>query len=359
MIPRLFTIAITLAVFYGAALLVVFLVMMQARRAAMAKQQAIDRVVPEIASAVVDFASGNNDPSRVRAFLKGHRDPLENCLLQYHATLSGEGRNRLGELALDLGLVQRWCSDAVARSPHRRQRALSRLAMVATHEPSRRLSEEILHNALKDRDELARLEAARTLIHSGDEDDVAKIFHLAIEHSLIVRIMLADELRKHLLPLCQSVIPQVLRSNDTPKIAACLELLAAWERAVPLAEVAQLARYSDRQVRLRALRVLPLAPGGPESTMAVERALIEDDEEICVAAANAAGRMRLEGVLGPLARCLRSGKVDLSRAAASALAALPPRGWETLSELSDYADSVTASAALEALERARKAPDGI
>jgi serine/threonine protein phosphatase PrpC len=80
--------------------------------------------------------------------------------------------------------------------------------------------------------------------------------------------------------------------------------------------------------------------------------------EALVAAANAAGRMRLESSLVALARCLRRGRVELSRAAASALAALPPRGWETLSELSDYADSITASAALEALERARKAPDG-
>jgi hypothetical protein len=354
MIQRLFAIAGVFTLFYGVALALAFVLALRRRSAAAARRKAMDAALPDVAAAVVDFAAGSNDPTRIRQFTRSHRDLLENCLLQYHATMSGDGRNRLAELALDIGLVHRWCEEAASRAPVKRRVALARLAMVAEHEPSRRISVEILHKGLKDTDEYARLEAARTLIHTGDEDDLAEIFRAAVRHSLLVRLILADELRHHVLTLCRSAVPEALRSGSTAEVAAALEMLAAWERAVPLSEVARLARHADRNIRLQALRVLPLTPAGPESAYAIECALADADEEICLAGATAAGRMRLESTMVPLARCLRTGKLDLARASASALAMLAPRGWETLAELSGYADPITASAAVEALERARK-----
>jgi HEAT repeat protein len=226
--------------------------------------------------------------------------------------------------------------------------------MVAAHEPSRRLSGDILHDSLRDADPDIRLEAARTLVHSGDAEEVAEVFHVVCEHHLIVRLILAGDLRQHARFLCESAIPEVLRSNRTEQVIAALDTLAAWERAVPLPELAKLVEHEDRRVRLKALRVLPLTPRTPDSGDAVHRALATDDEQICIAAAGAAARMKLESALVPLARCVRRGRADLSRAAAAALAGLPPQGWRALEELSEYDDPVTASASLEALERARK-----
>jgi hypothetical protein len=359
MIGGVFTVAIVMSGLVGLTLFFCLVAAVIRRARALSRRRELDRVIPEIAAAVVDFAAGNNDHSAIREFSRSHRDALENCLLQYYATLSGTGRDRLADLALELGLVQRWALDAQARSAARRRSALARLSMVAAHEPSRRLSGDTLRDALKDPDGYARLEAARTLIHSGDDSEVAEIFRVAVGHSLMVRIILADDLRKHVLTLSQKTIPEVLRSKDPAEVAGALELLAAWERAVPLPEVARLAEDGDKAIRLRALRVLPLTPAGLECAGAIQRALADDDEEICIAAANAAGRMRLESAMVMLARCLRRGRVDLCRAAASALAGLPPRGWETLAELSESEDPVTASAAVEALERARKGGMGV
>lgn len=358
MIPRLFTVGLVMTGLCGLTMFLCLLLALRRRASAASQRRERERVMPEIAGAVVTFATGSNDPSVIRQFAKTHNEALENCLLQYHATMSGDGRNRLAELALEIGLVHRWSDDAQSRSATRRQSGLAKLAMVATHEPSRRLSGDILHKALKDPSPLARLEAARTLIHSGDADDVVSIFHVAINTSLMVRIILADELRRHVLMLSETAIPEVLRSKEPDKVMAALEMLAAWERAVPLPEVARLASVAEKPIRLRALRVLPLTPVGIESTTAIQNALGDKDDEICVAAANAAGRMRLESAMVQLARCLRLGRVEVSRAAASALAALPPRGLETLTELSHYKNPVTASASLEALERVRKSDIG-
>jgi hypothetical protein len=359
MIGGIFNVAIVMSGLCGLTLVLGLAAAIVRRARALARRRELDRVIPEIAGAVVDFAAGANESTAIREYSRTHREALENCLLQYYATLSGAGRDRLADLAMDLGLVQRWALEAQSHSAARRRAALARLSMVAAHEPSRRLSGETLHEALRDPDGYARLEAARTLIHSGGESEVAEIFRVAVGHSLMVRIILADDLRKHVLTLGQKVIPEVLRSKDPAEVAGALELLAAWERAVPLPEVARLAEDGDKAIRLRALRVLPLTPVGLECAGAIQRALADDDEEICIAAANAAGRMRLESAMVMLARCLRRGRVDLCRASASALAALPPRGWETLAELSESEDPATASAAVEALERARKSGMGV
>jgi HEAT repeat protein len=175
-----------------------------------------------------------------------------------------------------------------------------------------------------------------------------------VGQTLIVRVVLADDLRRHAPALCNTAVPALLRSDNPEQVLATLDILAAWERAVALPQIAALVEHRDRRIQIKALRVLPLTPAARENAEVVNRALSSQDESVSVAAAVAAGRMKLESAMVPLARCLRSGRPELARAAAAALAGLHPRGWQTLEELTNYSDPVTASAALEALEHARK-----
>ena len=66
-------------------------------------------------------------------------------------------------------------------------------------------------------------------------------------------------------------------------------------------------------------------------------------------AASTAALRHMEAALPALARCLRVGGVEVARAAAAALAAIP-RGRVTLQELSTSTNEITARAASEALE---------
>jgi len=348
------SIALILTGLYALLVLYLFLAALIARSRAERRRMEAERVLPEIVSGVVEFAAGNNDLTHLRRFARTHPEVLEECLLQHHAAMRGESRDRLSELALDLGLVHAWCEATRSSNAVRRRRALSRLAVVSAHEPSRRISGEIVHGALRDPDRECFLEAARALVKSEEMGAIVEVFGLAMALPQMVRAILAQDLRAWALPLCESAVPQTLASADPRRVRAALEILVAWECAVPVAGLAPLAEHPDPAIRLLALKALPLTPETKESGAVVLRALDCGREEESVAAAAAAGRMKLESAVVSLARCLRTGQVALARAAAAALAEMPEAGWETLQEMSRYGEPVAASAALEALERARK-----
>jgi hypothetical protein len=248
--------------------------------------------------------------------------------------------------------------EATRGSVERRRAAVSRLALVAGHEPSRRISREALVAALSDNDDEVQLEAARTLAHFGRMQEIVLVFGLAVREALIVRIILVPNLRPYALALGETAIPDALSSTHTKIVLATLEIIAAWERALPLPSVPRLVDHPDTAVRIKALRVIPLTPASPDAQRAITGALYDPSDEVCIAAAYAAERLRLESAVVGLARCMRQGRLELARAAASALAMLPPRGWQTLEESSRSEDLAIASAAAAALEAARKSGIG-
>jgi len=83
------------------------------------------------------------------------------------------------------------------------------------------------------------------------------------------------------------------------------------------------------------------------------KALADPDREVSAAAALAAGRLKIVEAQPALARQVRSAPEDVARSAALALAAMPPRGWRTLEELSASDSPAAAAIAGEALARAR------
>ena len=131
-------------------------------------------------------------------------------------------------------------------------------------------------------------------------------------------------------------------------------MLVAWERSVPVPDLRFLIEHSDRRIRVQALRLAPLVPMEIADLTALVHVLLGDDAEAAAAAAVACGRLQFEDALPGLARCLRSKHAVLARAAAEALAQLPPKGWTTLQEMCASSNPLTAGAAAEALERVQR-----
>lgn len=161
-----------------------------------------------------------------------------------------------------------------------------------------------------------------------------QVFEFAVSQNLLVRILLTDDLRRYALPLCEHAIPEALRSADPPRVLATLEMLVAWERAMPLGDLDELLLHRDREIRICALRLASVTPATASNREAIVRSLVEEDLDVCTGAAFAAGRLQLAEALPLLARCVRRGPAELAQTAADALAGIAPDGREVLRELS-------------------------
>jgi HEAT repeats len=311
-------------------------------------------VLPEIREALVDYASGSNDLTRLDAFAAKRRPEVARALLEFQGSVGGSALDRLCILALDLGFVREWIKETDSRDPIRRRRAFAQLAFVSAYEPCRRLTDDLLLRALEDPDPEVELAAARALIHTGEPEAVESVFAMAASRSLLIRVLLAEDLRLHTGALCDLGSPAILCDGEPRRTAAALEMMVAWERTVPLQDLDRLLRHDDTAVRIQALRLAPLAPHSAENQAAVSAALEDADPEVVRAAAAASGRMRLAAAIPALTRLLREAPASVARSAAAALAKMPPRGWQILRELSCASERTAAAAAAEALGRLRR-----
>jgi len=317
------------------------------------REQLSQTLLPEIRDALVDYLAGSDDRSKIRGFVKRSRRDVGDAMLGFQATVGGGARDRLCELALEQALVHDWCQDGHSKDRIRRRVAFERLSFVCSYEPCRRVAGDLLAQALEDEDSEVRFSAALAVLQSGGPEDIERVFELALTHDLLARILLAEELRRHVSLLCERAIPEVLASEDYDAVLATLEMLVAWERALNLQDLGCVLSHPNRDIRLHALRLTPLVPLTIQTQGAILDSLADPDPEIAIVAANCAGRLRIEAAMPGLARCLRRGQTDLARAAAAALAEMPGRGWTTLQELSASRNPVTAVAASEALSRVR------
>ena len=308
---------------------------------------------PQIRDALVDYLSGSNDETKIREFARSHRTEFTDALLDFHGAVGGSARDRLCDLALELGLVQSWCQEAGSKDRWIRRQAYHRLSFVCAYEPCRRVAGELLQAALSDPDAEVRLPAARALVQSGTIKEWKQVFQLAVTQSLLIRILLAEDLRRHAAELCEHAVPDVLKSDKPREVVAALQILVAWERALPLDGLHRLLESDNREIRLEALRLAKLVPLSSENRSALLRFLREGDEEENTVAALTAGRLRLQEALPALARCLRTGSSELAGIAASALAEMPPKGWQTLQQIAAGEDSAALIAAA-ALDRGRR-----
>lgn len=309
---------------------------------------------PKIHEALVNYVAGSDDRTTIHEFVKESRRDVGDVLLSFQATVGGASRDRLCDLALERALVHDWCQEAHGKDLTVRRVAFERLSFVCSYEPCRRVAGDMLLQALDDADSEVRFSAALGVLQSGVPEEIERVFHLALTHDLLVRILLTEELRRHSGLLCQQAVPKVLASEDYTAVLATIEILVAWERALPVLDLRPVLSHPNREIRLQALRLTPLVPLTADTQGAILDSLSDADAEFAIAACNCAGRMRIEAAMPGLARCLRLGATDLARAAAGALSEMPPRGWTTLQELAASDNPVTAAAAKEALESASK-----
>ncbi|MBZ5618140.1 MAG: HEAT repeat domain-containing protein [Acidobacteriia bacterium] len=311
-------------------------------------------VAPELQDVLVDYVSGNNDLTRIRTFARTNRRDVAAAMMRFEGALGGSALDRLCDLALNLGLVGEWVHDAHSRDSARRRTAFARLAFVSVYEPCRRFVGDMLFHALSDPDPEISLWACRAAIQSGTGEQVEAVFDLAVSGSFLTRILLTEALRRYANPLCEHAVPQALRSPDSHRVLAVLDMLVAWERAVAIDNLPDLVGHRNKDIRIQALKLVPLIPLTPENRAAIVRGLADPDPEVSTAAALSAARLKLEEALPALARMLRVASAELARTAAAALAEMPPRGWEALEEFSTSPNLATAAAAEGALERARR-----
>ena len=324
-------------------------------RASRRRQRAVttQSQIPAIRDALVDYLSGSNDQTRIRTFVRSNRSDVADAILEFHGTVGGSARDRLCDLALEFSLVHDWCQDAQSKDRLVRRKAYVRLSFVCAYEPCRRVAGDLLLLALEDGDYEVRLAAARALVQSGTLDEVGQVFRLSVAQSLLTRVLLAEDLRRHATELCGHVIPTVLGAGNARQTVAALQLLVAWERALPLPDLHKQLESSNHDIRLEALRLAPMVPLSAENRAAILWLLREGEKDEKTVAALTAGRLRLQEALPALAFCVRTGTAEAARIAAGALAEMPPKGWQTLQHMASGTDT-SALIAAAALERGRR-----
>jgi HEAT repeat protein len=310
-------------------------------------------LLPQIRGALVDYLAGKDDLEPLRRFLKMGRADVLTAILSFQNAVSGSARDRLCGLALDLELLFEWRHEIRSRDVARRRAAFAVISFVYAFEPCRRAVGDLLADSLEDRDWEVRVCSAQALARFGSPAEVVVVFRIAAGESLLTRILLAGPLRSHALELSIAAVPDELRSGDVARILATLQIVVAWERALPLSGLDELMLHPEREIRIQALRVAPLVTASRENESAVMQSLADPDPEVAMAAAAVVGRLRIKAAIPLLVQCLSGGNAALARTAAAALAALPPQGWQTLEELAAGGDPTTVSLAADVLRRVR------
>ena len=311
------------------------------------------KVRPEICESLALYMGGKSDLTGLRGFAKFHPQLLQAAILESHANVSGSVRERLGDLAVELYLVEHWLEGVHARHPAVRRQAYSAMARMADHHRVRQFLGDVPVIGLRDADEQIRLDCAELIARCGSAGQIREVFDLSLEDTPLMRLLVGHELRRHAWALCAEAVPRALRSPHRKTVVAALKLAVSWECSLPL-EVSLLAEHPDREVRIETMRLLQFVPATPEHRGALQRGLGDGDLGVACAAASAAGRLGIPEAIPLLTSCLRRGSAELAATAAAALS-MNPAGCQALEEQTRIDDPMASKAAREALQDVGKA----
>lgn len=166
--------------------------------------------------------------------------------------------------------------------------------------------------------------------------------------SLRDRAIAAGQLAPHAERIVRTEFPRRMTS-DARTVIALLDLLRAWRRALPVEGLETALAHGDPEVRWRACEAVVYAQ--PSRSERLRGALRDPDARVRAAAADAARRLRDEGLREALEGALSDPDRDVAVAAALALATLP-HGIETLQAVVTSGSRIDASVSFEALEKA-------
>jgi hypothetical protein len=303
---------------------------------------------PALREMLAAFCVGEGGADELRAPYRRNPAAFEASALEFLRVTQGAVRARVREALSGSGLGACWRKRAGSRWAERRRRALECLGLAA--DPA---DASIFTGALRSRSRAVRIQAFRCMIALGRPEDLEAAFAASLREPLILRALVAHDLREHCLLLSQRAIPKALRDGSAQEAATALEFVAAWNRALPIAGIAELCGHADRRVRIAAFRVLALAAVSEEGRTAVLHSLAVGDDEENQAAAAAAASLHLPEAELLLLGIMRGAGYSAALAAAAAICRLGPEARDRLeSELAVLGERA-AAAVLEALDAFR------
>jgi HEAT repeat protein len=270
------------------------------------------------------------------------RQVLEECLSIAFSGMRDSGRERLSQFAWDQGFARQWQRACSHANPVRRKHAIALLAAVSRGE-----TRALMESALADPDAAIRTEAARALLSTGDTAMVDRIFRAVLAESLLVRVLLTADLKRHARFLLAETVPAVLAESQSQQIVHCLEILSAWKLAIPGFDIAPLLDRLEHLPLVVALLPYVQVPDTVEDHL--RSALETPDLEVRCAAAHAAGQLKLHALLPTLMPLLNL-NARLAAASAKAMAQMGPEGERHLHAVLAAGDRKASAAAMEALE---------
>ena len=182
-----------------------------------------------------------------------------------------------------------------------------------------------------------------------DDTRMEKLFARAASGNLLERAATIEQLEPYAAALAKIQLVRALTSSDRSRVIAALDMLRAWKRVLPVAGIERLLQHADAEVRARALRALPYVELREDPAPAITSALRDPDRGVRVAAAETAGRMRIDSSVPALQANLTAPERDVAFASACALAALP--SGPALLQDAVSAGGPAARTALEVLEK--------
>jgi HEAT repeat protein len=197
--------------------------------------------------------------------------------------------------------------------------------------------------------------ACRSLLSHGRVPDTARLFRLAMQGPLLLRAMVAGDLRRHSSALSSSGLPELAAATEA-HILAGLGVIGAWERSLHVPQVASLTLHASIAVRAAAIRSLGFVEASVDTESLILAALEDPAPEIRLAAVFACSQRGLRSSIDSLARQLRGTDQTCTAAACDALANMGEDGWNILEKCVLDPNRDLAGKALEALAAVRLKP---
>jgi hypothetical protein len=83
------------------------------------------------------------------------------------------------------------------------------------------------------------------LVAAEDGEQIERPLRAGHRPNLLTRIVLTEDLRRHALALAAGPVRMALRSGEAPRVRATLDILVAWERAIPLDDLREFLEHGN------------------------------------------------------------------------------------------------------------------